>query len=191
MVTGAHSQSVPNTFMAVSVDTPDSPYPQTVNGILGKDPGFGVHSPFKQPAGARLARAGLALLESELVDTAGPMVADVQKSQEGHTGATMITISITGEGQGILPLRSTKGFEVLSTVGVWYSVAATVTGKSTLTISSPHVEAATALRYNWYSNPCGIFPFGCAVYVGVKPLHPDLSGEKDFLPLPPFWAELE
>jgi sialate O-acetylesterase len=182
-------QTVPNTFMAISVDTPDSPYPQAVNGIPGKDPGFGVHSPFKQPSGARLARAALALLEPNLVDTAGPEVMAVKLNVGSNIGVT-----ITGESQGILPLRSSKGFEVLSD-GVWHSVTAVVTGKATLSIALGSASTANpkALRYNWYSNPCGDFPFGCAVYVRVTPLDANqgpLSGEKPFLPLPPFWAEL-
>ena len=32
------------------------------------------------------------------------------------------------------------------------------------------VATATRLRYNWYSNPCGIDCFGCAVYAKVAPL---------------------
>ena len=170
----------------------DSPYPQAENGVPGKDPGFGVHSPFKQPSGARLARAALALLEPKLVDTGGPKIKPVNFKQ----GAANIEVAITGEGQGILPLRSSKGFEVLSD-GVWHSVAATVTGKTTLSIALPAgtnysatSRGASALRYNWYSNPCGYFPFGCAVYVHVTPLRGNASGEKPFLPLPPFWAEL-
>lgn len=188
-------QKVPNTFMAISVDTPDSPYPQAENGIPGKDPGFGVHSPFKQPSGARLARAALALLEPKLVDTAGPELKAVKLStlsRGGSSSHTHIEVTITGEAKGILPLRSSKGFEVLIN-DVWQSTTAEVTGKATLSIAVGGVggslDAPKALRYNWYSNPCGEFPFGCAVYVGVVPLGP-ISGEKPFLPLPPFWAEL-
>jgi hypothetical protein len=50
----------PNVFMAVSVDTPDRPFPfrSPLNGNF--DPGCNVHSPFKQPTAARLSRAGLA-----------------------------------------------------------------------------------------------------------------------------------
>lgn len=78
-----------------------------------------------------------------------------------------------------------KGFEVLSK-GVWLSVTATVTSKPTLSLTSPHISTVTAIHYNWYSNNRRVFPFGCAVYTGVTPLHPSLIGEKDFLPLPPF-----
>ena len=50
--------AMPNVFMATSLDTPDRPYPFTgINGV--HDAGFNVHSPFKQPVAARLARSGL------------------------------------------------------------------------------------------------------------------------------------
>lgn len=45
------------------------------------------------------------------------------------------------------------------------------------------------LRYNWYSNPCGYYCFGCAVYVGVAPLG-QLSGAEPFLPQPPFIVDI-
>jgi hypothetical protein len=51
---------MPKVFMAVSEDTPDVPGPCLGGG--GKEcpsPGFNVHSRFKQPTAARLARAGL------------------------------------------------------------------------------------------------------------------------------------
>ena len=48
-----------NTFMAVAYDTPDRPVPAPIDGHPGADPGFNVHSPFKQPVAARLARVAL------------------------------------------------------------------------------------------------------------------------------------
>ena len=112
----------------------------------------------------------------------------------GDNISSHILVTITGEAQGILPLRSSLGFEVLSN-GIWHSVTAVVTGNATLSIciGGGGLDAAKALRYNWYSNPCGYFPFGCAVYVRVVPLaggRGPISGEKPFLPLPPFWTEL-
>lgn len=48
---------MPDTFLAVSVDTPDKPFKYT--GSNGNtDPGCNVHSPYKQPTAARLARSG-------------------------------------------------------------------------------------------------------------------------------------
>ena len=68
---------------------------------------------------------------------------------------------------GILPLRSARGFEAL-VGGVWVSLPASSVTKDTVTLRlSAALAAAGAetLRYNWYSNPCGYYPFGCAVYV--------------------------
>ena len=188
---------LPNTFMATCYDTPDRPTPQSIDGKPGADPGFSVHSPFKQPAGARLARAALALLKDEgvAVDIAFPVATSATRS-----GSKLI-VNVENVAQGILPLRSQQGFEVLSD-GIWVSVPPSATSKTTITLdlaaALPALKgtngsgngAATTLRYNWYSNPCGYYPFGCAVYVGVTPLGP-LSGEEPFLPLPPFWLNVE
>jgi sialate O-acetylesterase len=39
----APNAAMPNTFMAVSVDTPDNPFPTPINGRPNADPGFSVH----------------------------------------------------------------------------------------------------------------------------------------------------
>lgn len=51
------------------------------------------------------------------------------------------------------------------------------------------LATGTMLRYNWYSNPCGYYCLGCAVYVGVAPLG-QLSGAEPFLPQPPFIVDI-
>ena len=61
--------------------------------------------------------------------------------------------------------------------GKWLSVPVTDHTRDTVTIG-PVPARATRLRYNWYSNPCGIGVFGCAVYAKVTPLG-KLSGEED------------
>jgi hypothetical protein len=84
-------------------------------------------------------------------------------------------------------LKASKGMEVL-VAGKWLSVPVTDHTRDTVTIG-PVPARATRLRYNWYSNPCGIGVFGCAVYAKVTPLG-KLSGEEAFLPLAPFVMDI-
>ena len=73
--------------------------------------------------------------------------------------------------------------------GHWVSVTASARAHASVTLSGVPV-AATKLRYNWYSNPCGLDVFGCAVYVDVDPVGNIFSGDFPFLPLPPFIADI-
>ena len=92
-----------------------------------------------------------------------------------------------GSSSGV-EIRASLGFEV-SISGVWKNAAVASHTASTITLSNVPA-AATALRYLWYSNPCGKYCFGCAVYAQAPPLPGKRSGEMDFLPLPPFIVDL-
>ena len=174
----------PNVFMAVSVDTPDRPFffRSSLNG--NADPGCNVHSPFKQPTAARLARAGLAAHYNMSFDTVTPLAG---KLSRGPSKGELV-LAIEDAGAGVSELRSSKGFEALS-AGHWVSCPATARTASTVTVSGVP-DGATKLRYNWWSNPCGLEVFGCAVYVDVEPLRHVFSGDFPFLPLPPFVADI-
>eukprot|EP01046_Picozoa_sp_COSAG06_P037081 COSAG06_NODE_4150_length_4519_cov_3.696045_6_plen_72_part_00 len=58
---------MPDVFMAVSLDTPDRPSTEPEPHSAG----FNVHSPFKQPTAARLARAGLSVAYGIDVESTG------------------------------------------------------------------------------------------------------------------------
>lgn len=180
----APNEAMPGVFMAVSVDTPDRPYPVPINGRPGGDAGFNVHSPFKQPTAARLARSGLAEAYGITMDTVGPVARSLSRAGQ-H-----LVLAISGVAGGILPVKpAARGFEIL--VGdEWQSVPIVAQTSDTVTIASPSEHAqGNKLRYNWYSNPCGEECFDCAVYVRVKPIG-NLSGELDFLPLAPFIMDI-
>ena len=167
---------MPAVFSAISLDTPDGP------------PSFNVHSPFKQPSAARLARSGLVVAYGIDVDQLGGTVGPLP----GHAtrlGQQSLLIDITevGGGSGVV-LHSTTGFEVL-VEGHWVSVAALRHARGVVKLSGVSA-GASKVRYAWYSNPCGESCFQCAVYVGVAPLPGALSGEESFLPLPPFVMDL-
>ena len=119
----------------------------------------------------------------------------------GAAGDVMLTVSnITGGSE--VRLHSTQGFEVLvpqpapaatgpappSKGPLWLSVAITHHTATSVTVSGVP-KGATKIRYNWWSNPCGEDCFKCGVYVTVTPIG-TLSGELDFLPLPPYFADL-
>ena len=166
--------AMPAVFMAVSLDTPDRPSTEPEPHSAG----FNVHSPFKQPTAARLARAGLSVgYGMPVAGGIGPVAGDVTK-QEGST----LVLSVLHAGEGVV-LHSSKGFEVLAN-GKWQSAPVVSHTNDTVTVGEVP-PAATKLRYNWYSNPCGEQCFGCAVYVSVPKIG-ELSGEEPFLPLAPF-----
>lgn len=182
----APNPAQPNVFMAVSVDTPDRPYPVAVNGRPDGHKAFNVHSPFKQPVAARLARACLHLVYRDLVavDTPGPRPGALTRS----TDNTSLLLEVVGlsEGGEVLPLRTSRGFEVSSNSWLsWWRPVPARRENSTHVRIGPVPTKALSLRYNWYSNPCGEGEFGCAVYVSARPIG-NLSGEEPFLPLPPF-----
>ena len=104
-------------------------------------------------------------------------------------GKGELVLAIENAGSGVSELRSSKGFEALA-AGHWVSCPATSRTSSTVTVSGVP-EGATKLRYNWWSNPCGLEVFGCAVYVDVEPLGHVFSGDFPFLPLPPFVADID
>ena len=184
----APNPAQPSVFMGVSVDTPDKPFTYTGNNGV-RDPGFNVHSPFKQPTAARLARAAMPVAYPGVmdVDTTGPRAGQV--TRDVSAGTVVIKVANLGSAK-VLEARSTRGFEALSN-GTWVSVVVSGTDQDSVTVSGVPSDA-TKLRYNWYSNPCGTDCFDCAVYIGPVPLlFGGLSGEMGFLPLPPFVVHLE
>jgi len=69
---------------------------------------FNVHSPFKQPTAARLARAALPLVYNVSVDTVTPLAGAAVRTGD----KTGITLTIKNAAGGVAPLRSSFGFEV-------------------------------------------------------------------------------
>jgi hypothetical protein len=175
-----------------------------------------VHSPYKQPVGARLARAALAEAYNER-GVQSAVCAFVDKPSATGNIAVTISLSNTGGGCNVdddspigatgevqVEVRSTVGFEVLGSDGLWHSTPiirrpdVTVGSRSsnssndnggTLLLSgSP--KGARAIRYLWYEAPCTQWPYRCAVYAAVSPLGSE-SGEMDWLPLGPFFNSFE
>eukprot|EP00664_Eupelagonemidae_sp_cell27_P006023 gene6023-701_t len=110
---------MPRVFMATSYDTPDVP--------AGKgDPGYNVHSPYKQPAAARLARAGLAVAYGVDVGTYAPFWAGVSRGGGGEV--TLTVGNLTGDSK--VELRAAVGFEPAT----WDSVNVTAHAAAAVTV---------------------------------------------------------
>ena len=159
-----------NTFQAVIVDTPSA---------------YGsVHSPFKQPAGSRLARGALSTIYNMTGFDTSPTVKHV-----ALTASAGVVVTLTGLGAGgrIEPPRAAAGFELLCK-DTWHSAlvnAASIAG-ATITLPLPAgCVAPRAIRYIWYDTPCSNYPYMCPIYV-TAPALGGLSGELDSLPLGPF-----
>jgi hypothetical protein len=98
--------SQPNTFQAVILDTPD--------------PMGGIHSPYKEAAGTRLARASMIQAYARTDLAAGPILGGV--SVRNPADGT-VTITIKNPGKGItLHTDGSVGFEALPFEKKPYSV---------------------------------------------------------------------
>ena len=117
------------------------------------------------------------------VDTVAPHFLAARRAP----GGIVLAVGGLGEGRSVQLRGDGRGFELL-VGGKWVSTPIAAHGARSVTVAD--IAGATKLRYLWYSNPCGTGLFGCAAYVGVKPLVDGLSGEQPFLPLPPFYASL-
>ena len=173
----SNTLSLSNTFQAVILDTP------VASGS--------IHSPYKQPVGARLARGGLRLAYNmEKEDMVRPSVDSVQLS----SGFNGIQISVSGLGLHshlVCGGNGDLGFEVLGNVSWsktgmgWESTPISGCDDNTIVIKNipPNPKA---VRYLWYPTPCGMNVGQCPVSANVTKLG-DLSGEKEIkMMLPPF-----
>lgn len=168
-----------------------------------------IHSPYKQPVGARLARAAMAVAYgmSEHVPvtaTATPPTAKGEVVVSIHAGyGCRYTGTGVGEGSAnttVIDVRSNLGFEVLGADGVWHSTpilksgstnsTTSTTATATITLCGAPAAGARAIRYLWYTTPCSMDLFKCPVYVQVPSLGSE-TGERDHLPLGPFIASFE
>jgi len=144
-----------------------------------------VHSPYKQPVGQRMARGALAvaygMTELAAVDPIATKAVLTAKE-------VVVTIGGLGKG-GVQAKVGAVGFEVLGADQVWHSTPVAKGGGSSVTVG-PAPPGALAVRYLFYSSPCGLQPYQCPVYTDVAPMG-SLTGEvQDFLPLGPFVMKL-
>ena len=176
----SNALSLKNTFQAVILDTP------VASGS--------IHSPYKQPVGARLARGGLRLaynMENE--DSVRPFVESVKLSA-GFNGV-QVTVAGLGLNSHLMCSFVDLGFEVLGNVSWsktgmgWASTPISGCNDNTVVLKNIPTNPK-AVRYLWYATPCGMDVGQCPVSANVTALG-GLSGEKEVkMMLPPFIMEL-
>jgi sialate O-acetylesterase len=163
--------TLPNTFQAVILDTP------VASGS--------IHSPYKQPVGARLARLGLAVAYGHDYPDYASNVALSAKATDAST--VLITFkNLSGSSSGIVARTGAIGFEVLGADQVWHSTPIAASTKNSITVGRAPA-GALAVRYLYYTSPCTLKPYNCpANYQGAAPLG-NLSGETETtFPIGPF-----
>jgi hypothetical protein len=183
---------LPKTFQAVIIDTP------VASGS--------IHSPFKQPAGRRLARGGLAvaygMTSAHAVD---PTV--TRESLKMSADKSSLVVSVQGLGsKGLVAVVGADAFEVLgscdpqpeagtctdATCLCWMNTPIASATETTVTLEGLPASPS-AVRYLWYISPYAIGgellrPFVAPVYALADPI-PNaaaIPGGADTLPLGPF-----
>ena len=106
-------------------------------------------------------------------------------------GVPVLPLPLHAQAKLEVEVRSEKGFEVLGGDGAWHftPIVHSDAGAATLTLGGLPT-GARAVRYLWYTAPCGMRPYGCPVYVRVAALGGAESGEREALPLGPFLQSL-
>ena len=152
--------SVPNTAMAVTIDTGEAK---------------NVHPKNKEPLGDRLTRIALANTYGRKIEYYGPMY-DAMKVEGGA-----IRVSFTHLGGGLTAKGDLlKGFQIAGADQKFVDADAKIDG-DTLVISSAQVTAPIAVRYAWDDYPEGM---GCNLYNAVGlPAAPFRSDRWDY-PIP-------
>ena len=152
--------SVPNTAMAVTIDTGEA---------------HNVHPKNKEPLGDRLTRIALANVYGRKIEYYGPMY-DSMKVEGGA-----IRVSFTHLGGGLKAKGDTlKGFQIAGDDKKFVDAEAKIDG-DTLVISSAQVAAPVAVRYAWDNYPEGM---GCNLYNAAGlPAAPFRSDKWDY-PIP-------
>ena len=127
------TDEVPNTGMAVSIDTGDA---------------VELHPKNKQPIGLRHAYLALANVYGKEITASGPHY------QSHLVKGNAITLIFGSTGSGLVPARPGKldAFALAGKNKQWHWANATIEG-NTVVVSSPQVPQPVAVRYAWAMNP--------------------------------------
>ena len=124
---------VPNTGMAVSIDTGDA---------------IALHPRNKKPIGIRLAYLALKGTYGKDIVDSGP------RFQKQTTKGSRIVLQFDSIGSGLMSAKPGKlnSFAIAGKDRKWHWAQATIEG-NTVVLSSPHVSQPVAARYAWAMNP--------------------------------------
>lgn len=128
------AKEVPNTCLAVTVDTGDAD---------------SVHPRMKEPVGDRLAYCALGQYYGEKIAYQGPTLA----SWDRQNGA--IRLHFTHADGGLVLKYQPEAFQIAGADHKWYWADAHVSGDRII-VSTSLVQNPVAVRYDWQSNPPAI-----------------------------------
>jgi sialate O-acetylesterase len=129
------SQSVPNTYLIISIDT------------AGANPG--LHPPYKQEIGHRLARTALSAIYKRNL----PFQVPCYRSM--HIQGNKIEISFFPADARFFYRPKIEGFTIAGQDKKFYSADTSIQNNQTILASSPQVPRPIAVRYAWADNPGG------------------------------------
>jgi len=128
-------QHTPKTAMVVTTDCGDA---------------NDIHPAHKQPVGARLARAALAVAYGQKLEYSGPAF-DSIKIEGGKA-----TLQFSHLGGGLVAKGGAlKGFTAAGADGKFHAAQAVIRGKTVVVSSSEAVPEVVAVRYGWANVPEG------------------------------------
>ena len=109
-----------------------------------------IHPKNKRPVGERLAIFARGTVYGEDITYSGPVYSSVVFEQ----GTATVTFDHSGSGLVSKDAKPLKHFEIADESGTFWPGQATING-NTVTVKSPSVKKATAVRYAWSNNPEG------------------------------------
>jgi hypothetical protein len=131
---------------------------------------------------------------TQYTEQANPVPTDARLRGTLTDANVIVTVAGIVAG-GLTVTAGSNGFEVLNGT-TWTNAPIISTGRdvpfapnATVITIGPVPAHATAVRYLWYSSPCGMIKYECPVTAKVQALGP-LSGQEEFLPLGPFMMTL-
>jgi len=144
-----------------------------------------LHPPTKLTIGSRLAQTALALVYQKPGEPSGPIYQKMRVQGDkievrfSHVGSGLTSKEVScDDGKNHVPDDPLRGFAICGADQKFVWAAAKITGKDTISVSSPLVPSPVAVRYAWAAFPaCNLYsveglpasPFRTDDY---KPPHP-------------------
>ena len=124
-----------------------------------------IHPPYKEIAGERLALLARKHTYGQDIVAGGPQYQDIQISGDTatitftRTGSGLTTQTVVQDlGEVVVDAATLAGFTICGSDGVFHNATATITGTTTVTVTSAAVSQPVAVRYAWAEFPrCNLY----------------------------------
>ncbi|MEI7948523.1 MAG: sialate O-acetylesterase, partial [bacterium] len=126
------SQRMPNVGLAVTFDEGDP---------------TNLHPANKYFIGTRLGLVARSMVYGEKLECSGPVYSKLERQSNA------LTLHFTHVAGGLKARNELTGFEIRGADGTWFPAKASITGKESVTVSSPNVPEPQAARYAWKNDP--------------------------------------